>query len=83
MGKRDAALSHIPGFLPEGDRPVCRKCNRELKPVGAISDGRTYHLTGYPEKANSIRYGYDGDNYFCTLRCGYAYGLAAIRARFS
>lgn len=48
---------------PKGRRPRCAKCNRELSP--------NIHWDGESEK----KFGYVGNNYFCTQSCGFVWAL--------
>lgn len=54
--------------------PRCRNCRRPL-PVKKLHEweGAT------PTTERYIGYGHDSDGTFCTLRCGYKFGLEAAR----
>jgi hypothetical protein len=67
----------LPGFKPVAQRPRCRNCNKPLKPhvtrravEGAAGVRRT--------KADQVVwYGYDSHELFCSLTCGYLFGVRA------
>jgi hypothetical protein len=86
--KNQEAIEKLPGYLPPGKRPKCRNCGKELKPF-ILHRSEQYekvddsgHMQRYlgpliPERVGY--YGYDGNNLFCTLGCGYAYGVRAAK----
>ena len=67
--RRAEAVSHraklmaLPGYLPVAKRPKCVYCGKRL-PI-------------YPWSSDRARYGYNAHGVFCSLSCGYYYGLAA------
>jgi len=52
----------------DNDRPFCRTCD---KPLGQ------YRFFGHPDidPGKARRWGYEGNGYFCTLRCGFNWAL--------
>jgi hypothetical protein len=56
---------------PSEDKPLplCRSCGRPLP---------KYQFFGHPviDPERSRQYGYEGNGYFCTLRCGFKWALA-------
>jgi hypothetical protein len=59
---------------PLEQRPLCPTCKKRLRPIlhqiDWNSNESNYSFAGY---------GYLGKGVFCTLSCGYAYGLASYR----
>jgi hypothetical protein len=79
---KDEILKDKPGYVPQGQRPKCHVCGKELPiaPMAPLSDGsgRLFN-TPIAESATRVNYGYDGDNIFCTMKCGYNFGLAVAK----
>lgn len=52
--------------------PNCRECGDRLEP---------YLYCGHPDidPHGKKRWGYNGNNIFCTLRCGFKYGVNAVK----
>lgn len=76
-------LSKLPGYKPGGEHPKCGQCGRELRPHGAYeydTGKRIILLKAIVETPTHVAYGYDSHGAFCTLACGYLYGLRAYRA---
>lgn len=48
---------------PVGERPHCWMCRHQLRPY-------VYHALGDGKK-----YGYEGNNIFCSLRCGFRWAV--------
>lgn len=71
-------VSALPGYLSLERRPKCRMCGKTLRlaPMDRTEkSGNRLFVTPIAESAVCVHYGYDGDNLFCTIRCGYRYGL--------
>jgi len=53
--------------------PNCHECGERLKP---------YIYFGHAEidPKGSAKWGYQGNNIFCTLRCGYRFALNMVRS---
>lgn len=56
-----------PGYLSPQFRPRCRQCNKVLP------------IYPYWNHKDKVTYGYRGHNAFCTLGCGYCFGLQAAQ----
>lgn len=56
---------------PRGRRPHCRQCRIELPLY-------TWRNSQFARELGRV-YGYEGSGYFCSLRCGYQYGLALLQ----
>ena len=48
--------------------PRCKQCGESLP-----------HYQYHAQRDSRSEYGYHGDGEFCSLRCGYRYGLRAVR----
>ena len=59
--------------LPPGIRPQCPWCGK-LLPVFSYWEGDFWRERG-------AKWGYNGNNIFCTKECGYRYGLARAKER--
>lgn len=57
-----------------GVPPTCPTCSRRLRP---------YKFYAHPviDPLKVSRWGYEGNNIFCTLRCGFNWGLVFLRER--
>lgn len=53
-------------FPPPGRRRHCWDCSKEMEPYSQWKPG------------TPLQYGYEGNNHFCTLRCGFRWALAQI-----
>lgn len=64
--RRAAMIAELP---PVGQRPKCRQCSHELEVYFHWSGGDDTHC-----------FGYEGNNNFCTLRCGFRWAVAGLKA---
>lgn len=53
------------------DRPKCRQCGKLLSAY-KYADAEW-------NRGKDRRFGYEGNNFFCTLRCGFYYGLRCVQ----
>lgn len=55
-----------------GKQPNCRRCGKPLWP---------YIYFGHPDidPKHEQKWGYNGNNVFCTLRCGYHWAMDRIK----
>lgn len=76
-------IARLPGYLPKGKRPCCLWCGKEMRPV-PMREGEHGLFPSFFEKDHvCVRYGYEGRGSFCTLRCGYEYGMKAAEEEAS
>lgn len=66
--------------------PACLNCNEAMRPNFKWIDRRIDEPDGgyrtvFEETDQLIGWGYQSCNAFCSLRCGFAYGLAASGVR--
>ncbi len=64
--------------------PRCLGCGKRLAEVMDHRPRRVEVPGGFmtvTDKVPTGRYGYLGNGYFCTLRCGFQYGVSNARAR--
>jgi hypothetical protein len=68
------------------DAPVCRQCGKKLRPTKRSVERRieSTNVMGMRELRVLVDRvvvpgSFDLDNAFCTLRCGYRYGLRCVR----
>jgi hypothetical protein len=59
------------------DRPRCQQCGRKMPAYFTYEFHPTLLLR--PVMRSFAGWGYDGNGYFCSLRCGYRYGLSVMR----
>lgn len=67
------------GLLRKQDRPTCRHCGGLLKPDYDIDFIHTSGAGYTSRRTFSGRYGYEGNGYFCSLRCGYNWAVIGLR----
>lgn len=70
-----------PIILPPSERPHCRQCDARLEPKPKWDSRRVEDADGFHTErvvVGCYGYGYDGDNLFCSLRCGYKWALRRI-----
>lgn len=77
-----ARTSNAENYLPEGQRPKCLRCEKELclnliHPTKPPTEGG-FAGADYT-RATKVTYGYEGNGIFCTKTCGYRYGLALAK----
>lgn len=71
--------SDIPVITPKPDdeNPLCRTCMKELADYWTLNWPTASRL---PISRSHAGFGYFGNGFFCTLRCGYRYGLRQVRS---
>lgn len=76
-------IKETPGYLPPDRRPRCRNCGKRLGPVAELDMRRETDAQGSFTtvlfRKRIMYYGYDRDQLFCKLACGYRYGIKAAR----
>lgn len=71
-------LVGLPGFLPEDERPHCRHCRKVMRPHvvtcrnPAVDRSKPLPLNVPWSLPCAVRYGYEGNGRFCTLRSAVA-----------
>jgi hypothetical protein len=82
----ESKLAGLPGYKPAADR-LCRNCGEPMRAVCGIEwyeegeEGTSARLENWRQKSRPVRvlyYGYDRRELFCTLRCGYMFGVSAV-----
>lgn len=58
-----------------GEPPLCHNCGEPLKPYPYLAEPHA--------KEQQQVWGYNGNNLFCTMRCGFQFGIAAVRAGYA
>jgi|GEM_PF-5923683 len=66
--------------------PHCRACGKKLRPVHSYEYRRVEDENGFHNECivgELLGYGIDSAGYFCTRRCGFAYGTKMARKESS
>lgn len=67
--------------LPVKSRPRCKQCGTRL----AIHKDWVGYINPVPWETMAVykfegKYGYEGNGHFCSLHCGYPYGVRVAKA---
>jgi hypothetical protein len=65
-------MSKQPTTPKHADAPRCRRCACKLKPYIYFGDSVI-------DPKREKRFGYEGNGFFCTLRCGFRFALDAVK----